>query len=79
MQAHQEEEHFVDFSGRIVLECKRCGEALILFGLEEDWSSERSEFGCLCGGSVTLTDRQSEEVLSVKKMLRAGMGYTGLR
>lgn len=75
MQAHQEEDHFVDFSGRIILECKRCGETLILLGLEEDWSSERSEFGCPCGGNITLADRQSEEVLSVKKILRASIGY----
>ena len=74
MQAHQEEEHFVDFSGRIVLECKRCRETLVLFGLEEDWSLERSEFGCLCGGTLTLADRQSEEVLSVKKLLRKSIG-----
>lgn len=74
MQAHQEEERFVDFSGRIILECKRCREHLVLFGLEEDWGSEHSEFGCLCGHTLTLADRQSEEVLSVKKLLHKSIG-----
>jgi hypothetical protein len=47
-------------SERIVLEC-RCGERLVLLGLEEDWYSEgRTTFECECGGRITLADRLEE-------------------
>lgn len=68
------EESFVDCSGRITLECKGCGESMILLGLEEDWGPERSEFGCQCGRRLTLADRANEEVLSVRRLLRGTIG-----
>ncbi|MDP9487527.1 MAG: hypothetical protein M3Q49_17380 [Actinomycetota bacterium] len=41
----------VEPSGQPVLGCQRCGERLVLVGLEEDWRSEgRTTFGCACGG-----------------------------
>ncbi len=47
----------VEPSGRTVLGCRRCGEGLILVGLEEDWRSEgRTTFGCACGEELTLDD-----------------------
>ena len=50
------EEHSVEASGQIVLECSGCGEHLTLLGLEEDWPKEhRDAFGCSgCGNTVTL-------------------------
>lgn len=68
------EESFVDCSGRIILECKGCGENTILLGLEEDWSPERSEFGCQCGRNLTLADQANEEVVSVRRLLRGTIG-----
>lgn len=52
---------YVDCSGRLVLECKRGGEHLVLLGLLEDWRSERTSFECACGESLTLADRRDEE------------------
>jgi hypothetical protein len=47
----------VEPSGQTVLRCLRCGERLVLVGLEEDWRSEgRTTFGCACGEEVTLDD-----------------------
>ncbi len=71
MRQDLEEEHTVECSGRIVLVCKKCWETTILLGLEEDWRSERTDFTCGCGQNLTLEDRQNEEVLSVKRLLRA--------
>ena len=52
----------VEPSGRTVLGCLRCGERLVLFGLEEDWRSEgRTTFGCACGEEVTLDDDRLED------------------
>ena len=54
----------VEPSGRTVLGCPRCGERLVLVGLEEDWRSEgRTTFGCAgCGEEVTLAgDRLEDE------------------
>lgn len=70
MRQDSEEEHTVECSGRIVLVCKKCGENTILLGLEEDWVSERTDFTCVCGHNLTLADRESEEVLSVRRLLR---------
>ncbi len=67
-----EQEQFIECSGRIDLGCE-CGERLILLGLEEDWQAEQAEFECQCGRNLTLADRADEEVLAVKKLLRAGM------
>ena len=36
-------EHSLQVSGLIVLECSRCGEALLLLGLEEDWPKEHKD------------------------------------
>ena len=60
----------VTFSGQIVLDCKRCGDSLILLGLEEDWRSERNHFECRCGGKLTLADRTDEEAMAIKRLLR---------
>ena len=60
----------MECSGRIVLVCKKCGENTILLGLEEDWVSERTDFTCSCGQNLTLADRESEEILSVRRLLR---------
>jgi hypothetical protein len=59
----QLEEWTVDHSGRILLRCKKCGQRLILLGLEEDWISEgRTEFECKCGKRLTVgRDRSCEE------------------
>ncbi len=48
----------VEPSGRIVLGCG-CGERIVLFGREEDWSDEgRLAFPCAgCGGEVGLDER----------------------
>ena len=57
MQSASESEHFVIFSGRIILKCT-CGERLVLLGLEEDWFSEgHTSFECECGKRPTLADR----------------------
>ncbi len=72
---HQEE-HTVECSGRIVLVCKNCGENTILLGLEEDWAlEERTDFTCTCGQNLTLADRESEEVRSVRRLLRGSIRH----
>jgi hypothetical protein len=63
-------EHSVPCSGRIVLECKKCRELLILLGLEDDWRSERSAFECECGERLTLADRNDGEALAIGELLR---------
>lgn len=70
----EEEGHSVECSGRISLECKRCGETKILLGLEEDWRSERTDFACACGRNLTLKDRTNEEVRPVKRLLSGSIG-----
>jgi hypothetical protein len=64
MKSFAESERFVECSGRIVLECSGCGEALILLGCEEDWQSERTFFECYCGHRLTLMDRHYEGILT---------------
>ncbi len=56
------EERFVNFSERIILECKTCKERLVLLGREDDWYSEgRTAFPCGgCGRRLTLADRIEE-------------------
>ena len=44
MQSFAESGRFIECSGRIVLWCEECGEALVLLGREEDWGSERTFF-----------------------------------
>jgi len=81
MQPDSESEQFVLCSGRTVLECK-CGERVILLGLEEDWYLEgRMIFECECGEEVTLADSLGEEpvpdedldeeALGVRELLRS--------
>ena len=68
------EEHTLESSGRIILECG-CGERLILLGLEEDWRSEqRTEFECSCGKGLNLSDRLNEDVLAFRQLLRGARG-----
>jgi hypothetical protein len=65
MRRDPESERFVLCSERMVLEC-RCGERLVLLGLEEDWYSElRTVFECECGEELTLADRLDEEGLTL--------------
>lgn len=68
-----EEEYSVAPSQRIVLEC-RCGEGMILLGLEADWSVEkRCAFECECGERLTIaSNRVDERAFFVKQLLRRG-------
>ncbi len=77
MRQDTEEEYTVECSGRIILECKGCGENTILLGLEKDWISERRDFTCGCGQRLTLGDRADEEVLSVRRLLRGTVRPAG--
>jgi hypothetical protein len=64
-----EPERSLPCSERIVLEC-RCGERLVLLGLEEDWYSEgRTTFECECGGRITLANRVEEGGLYVTNLM----------
>ena len=68
------EEHALESSGRIILECG-CGERLVLLGLEEDWRSEqRMEFECSCGKGLTFSDRLNEDVLAFRLLTRGARG-----
>jgi len=53
----------IESSGHVVLGCQRCGERLVLLGLEKDWRSEESAiFRCGgCGEKLTFTDRLGED------------------
>ena len=63
MRRDPESEQYVLCSERMVLECK-CGERLVLLGLEEDWYSElRTAFDCECGERLTLANRLNEDGL----------------
>jgi hypothetical protein len=67
-------EHSVEASGRIVLECSRCGEELLLLGLEEDWPKEhRDAFECACGKTVTLADRVDGTAYAIKALLKGSI------
>jgi hypothetical protein len=61
MRSYGKPERLVECSGRVVLECDKCGEALILLGHEEDWRSESTSFGCHCGQTLTLVNRRDRE------------------
>jgi hypothetical protein len=67
MKPFAESERFIECSGRIVLECHECGEALILLGREEDWQSERTFFECHCGQTLTLMNRLEEGILTLEE------------
>ena len=69
-------ERSIELSGRIVLECKRCGERVILLGRAEDWHQEgRTSIGCRgCGEELNLpVDQADEAALAVKDLLRNGI------
>ena len=69
-------ERSIELSGRIVLECKRCGERVILLGCAEDWHQEgRTSIGCSgCGEELNLPrDQADEAALAVKDLLRNGI------
>jgi hypothetical protein len=68
------EERFVECSGRVVLECDRCGEALILLGHEEDWRSEGASFGCSCGQTLTLANRRDRDAALTPEEDRTARG-----
>ncbi len=66
----RELDRFVLYTKRIVLGC-RCGEKLVLLGLQDDWYSERTSFECECGRKLTLADRIEEEIPpSLAELLR---------
>ena len=69
------EEHTIEFSGSIVLECSGCGEELVLLGLEEDWPKEhRDAFDCSgCGKSLTLAHRTDGTAYTIKSLLRSSI------
>jgi hypothetical protein len=66
------EEHSIEASGQIVLECSGCGEHLTLLGLVEDWPKEhRDAFGCSgCGNMVTLSHRVDGTAYTIKALLK---------
>ena len=68
-------ERTIDPSGWIVLECRGCGEHLILLGLEKDWPKEhRDAFACSrCGKTVTLADRVDGTAYTIKSLLRSSI------
>ena len=69
------EEHWVEASGHIVLECGACGEPLFLLGREGDWPKEhRDAFPCRgCGKTVTLAHRIDEAAYTIKSLLRSSI------
>ena len=77
MQSFAGSGRFIECSGRIVLWCGECGEALVLLGCEEDWRSERAFFECHCGQKLTLKNRcdkgglTPEEEHTARELLRS--------
>jgi hypothetical protein len=69
-ESSSDSDHSVPCSGRIVLECRKCRELLILLGLEDDWRSERSDFECECGEKLTLAGRSDGEAPAIGELLR---------
>jgi hypothetical protein len=69
------EEHTIQASGQIVLECSGCGEHLILLGLEEDWPKEHADaFDCGgCGSTVTLAHRVDGTAYTIRTLLRSSI------
>jgi hypothetical protein len=74
MRSSGKPERFVECSGRVVLECDGCGEALILLGHEEDWRSEGSSFGCRCGQTLTLANRREPDAALAREGGRPARG-----
>ena len=72
MQPNPESERFVACSERIVLGCEKCGERLVLFGLEDDWrAAGQTTFECECGEGLSFADRVDEEAMLVRDLLRS--------
>ena len=58
----------------ILLECRRCAEATILLGCEEDWRlGSCSTFECECGESLTISVNRIREEEHIKQLLRRGL------
>jgi hypothetical protein len=70
-----EEEHWVEASGHIVLECGACGEPLFLLGREGDWPKEhRDAFPChACGKTATLANRVDGTAYAVESLLQSSI------
>ncbi len=82
MQPGSESEHpaerSVVFSERIVLGCDKCGEKLVLLGLEDDWrAAERTVFECECGEELSFANRTDEEAMLVRRLLRTSVKASG--
>jgi hypothetical protein len=58
-------------SGQIVLDCRSCGENLILLGQEADWLEELTPFKCWCGTKLTLANRRKpREAMTIQRWPR---------
>ena len=58
---------------RVVLQCRECGEMVVLLGRVEDWHSEygRTIFKCECGEALFISvGCVSEKAFSAKRLLR---------
>ncbi len=76
--AERFEERFVVLSERIVLECDKCGEKLVLLGLEDDWRrAEQTVFECECGEELSFSNRTDEEAMLVRDLLRSSIKASG--
>jgi len=64
-------------SEHIILEC-RCGERLVLLGLEDDWHSEKTALECNCGAQLTLADRVEEQARGIGELLRGSIRSSGV-
>ena len=64
-------EHHPEFeTDSILLECRRCAEATILLGCEEDWRlGSRSTFECECGESLTIFGNRIREEEHIEQPL----------
>ena len=59
---------------RVVLQCRECGEMLVLLGRVEDWHSEYgcTIFECECGEALIISvDCVSEKAFNAKRLLRS--------
>ena len=62
----------LEVSGRIDLECRSCGERLVLLGGEDDWSTEgHTAFACGCGAQLTLGDRVGQGKVVGARLMQA--------
>ena len=71
-------ERFVPFSERIVLGCDKCGERLVLLGLEDDWrAADQTIFECECGEELSFANRTDEEAMLVRRLLQSNVKASG--